>query len=118
MDRRGAIRDHRLATGVLRRIESLTPRRPAWPHDEGQPPARTQGPATDMGAFEASTVVAVTVHEFYNAKLDRYFRTADDAEAAYITANPVATGEAVTNERFPALPRDAFPAETSEGGQV
>jgi len=51
----------------------------------------------------------VTVHEFYNAALDRYFRTASDAEAAAIRANP-ATGETDTGQPFTAWSGVAFPA--------
>jgi hypothetical protein len=51
----------------------------------------------------------VTVHEFYNAALDRYFRTASDAEAAAIRANP-ATGEVDTGLPFKAWSGLAYPA--------
>jgi len=51
----------------------------------------------------------VTVHEFYNATLDRYFRTASDAEAAAIRANP-ATGEVDTGRPFKAWSGLAYPA--------
>src|SRR6185295_19899571 len=50
---------------------------------------------SDEVAIDVLPAVApqlVTVHEFYNSSLDRYFRTASEAEAASIRANP-ATGE-------------------------
>ncbi len=49
----------------------------------------------------------VTVYEFYNQALDRYFRTASDAEAAAIRANP-ATGERDTGQTFKAWTSTAF----------
>jgi hypothetical protein len=51
----------------------------------------------------------VTVHEFYNASLDRYFRTASDEEAAAIRANP-ATGEQDTGQAFKAWSGLAYPS--------
>ena len=54
----------------------------------------------------------ITVYEFYNPALDRYFRTASDAEAAAIRANP-ATGEHDTGQTFKAWTSTAFPAGAS-----
>ncbi|MEP7083903.1 MAG: hypothetical protein ABI854_04125, partial [Betaproteobacteria bacterium] len=54
----------------------------------------------------------VTVYEFYNQSLDRYFRTASDAEAAAIRANP-ATGERDTGQTFKAWTSNAYPAGAS-----
>ena len=53
-----------------------------------------------------------TVYEFYNQVLDRYFRTASDAEAAAIRANP-ATGERDTGQTFKAWTSTAYPAGAS-----
>jgi hypothetical protein len=50
----------------------------------------------------------MTVYEFYNASLDRYFRTAVAEEAAAIRANP-ATGEQDTGQTFKAWTPTAFP---------
>jgi hypothetical protein len=50
----------------------------------------------------------VWVHEFYNASLDRYFRTASDEEAAWIRANP-GTGEQDTGRPFKAWSGIAYP---------
>ncbi|MEO8135071.1 MAG: M12 family metallopeptidase [Betaproteobacteria bacterium] len=54
----------------------------------------------------------VTVHEFYNAALDRYFRTASDAEATSIRANP-ATGEQDTGQPFKAWASNGHPASAT-----
>ncbi|MBK9605596.1 MAG: hypothetical protein IPO58_03905 [Betaproteobacteria bacterium] len=62
--------------------------------------------------FPKVTPQLVTVHEFYNAALDRYFRTASDAEAAAIRANP-ATGEQDTGQSFKAWTSTAYPAGAS-----
>lgn len=67
---------------------------------------------SDEVAIDVLPAVAaqlVTVHEFYNASLDRYFRTASDAEAAAIRANP-ATGEADTGQAFKAWSGIAYPS--------
>ena len=53
----------------------------------------------------------VTVHEFYNAALDRYFRTASEEEAAAIRANP-ASGEVDTGQPFKAWSGLAYPQGT------
>ncbi|TSE18170.1 Lysyl endopeptidase [Tepidimonas alkaliphilus] len=45
----------------------------------------------------------VTVFEFYNQDLDRYFRTADAGEANWLRSNP-ATGERETGDMFKAFP--------------
>jgi len=65
--------------------------------------------AVDVLPFVAPQYV--TVHEFYNASLDRYFRTASDAEAAAIRANP-ATGEQDTGRPFKAWSGLAYPIGT------
>ena len=54
----------------------------------------------------------VSVYEFYNQTLDRYFRTASDAEAAAIRANP-ATGERDTGQTFKAWTSTAYPSGVS-----
>jgi hypothetical protein len=48
------------------------------------------------------------VHEFYNAGLDRYFRTANADEAAALRGNP-ASGEVATGNTFLAYPRTGHP---------
>jgi hypothetical protein len=66
---------------------------------------------SDEVAIDVAPAIApqrVTVHEFYNATLDRYFRTASDAEAAAIRANP-ATGEADTGQPIKAWSGVAYP---------
>jgi hypothetical protein len=66
---------------------------------------------TDQVSIEILPAVVsrlVTVHEFYNAALDRYFRTASDEEAAAIRANP-ATGEQDTGQPFKAWASTAHP---------
>ena len=50
----------------------------------------------------------VTVHEFYNEGLNRYFRTASDAEAAFLRNTP-ATGERDTGRSFRAWSALAAP---------
>jgi hypothetical protein len=67
---------------------------------------------SDEFAIEVLPLVVaqnVTVHEFYNASLDRYFRTASDAEAAAIRSNP-ATGERDTGQPFKAWSGLAYPS--------
>ena len=49
-----------------------------------------------------------TVHEFYNANLDRYFRTANAEEAAALKSNP-GSGEVATNNTFLAYPATKYP---------
>jgi hypothetical protein len=56
----------------------------------------------------AVTPQQITVFEFYNATLDRYFRTAVAEEAAALRANP-ATGEQDTGQTFKAWTGTAFP---------
>jgi hypothetical protein len=56
----------------------------------------------------AVTPQQLTVFEFYNASLNRYFRTAVAAEAAAIRANP-ATGEQDTGQTFKAWASTAYP---------
>lgn len=48
------------------------------------------------------------VFEFYNASLDRYFRTASAAEAAALRATP-ASGEVDTGKTFLAYPSTGYP---------
>ena len=62
--------------------------------------------------FPKVTPQQITVYEFYNPALDRYFRTASDAEAAAIRANP-ATGEHDTGQTFEAWTSTAYPAGAS-----
>jgi hypothetical protein len=52
----------------------------------------------------------IVVHEFYNAKLDRYFHTANAAEAAALKGDP-ASGESDTGHTFLAYPANDFPKE-------
>ena len=65
--------------------------------------------AVAIDVFPRITPQLVTVYEFYNQALDRYFRTASDAEAAAIRANP-ATGESDTRQTFKAWTSTAYPA--------
>lgn len=55
------------------------------------------------------TAQLITVYEFYNAALDRYFRTASDAEAAAIRTTP-GSGEQDTGQTFKAWTSTTFPA--------
>jgi len=64
--------------------------------------------SVSIDVLPSLTPQLVTVHEFYNASLDRYFRTASDAEAASIRANP-ATGEADTGQPIKAWSGVAYP---------
>jgi hypothetical protein len=48
------------------------------------------------------TAQLVVVREFYNAGLNRYFRTANTSEIAFLTANP-ASGEGQTGDTFQAF---------------
>jgi lysyl endopeptidase len=48
------------------------------------------------------------VYEFYNALLNRYFRTANAEEAAALRANP-SSGEVDTGKTFLAYPRTGYP---------
>jgi len=50
----------------------------------------------------------VVVHEFHNAKLDRYFRTANANEAAGLRGN-AASGESDTGKPFLAYPANDYP---------
>lgn len=53
-------------------------------------------------------VPTVQVFEFYNASLDRYFRTANAEEAAGLRANAM-SGESDTGQTFLAYPRTGYP---------
>ena len=50
----------------------------------------------------------IVVHEFHNTSLDRYFRTANAAEAAALKSNP-ASGETDTGKSFLAYPPSGYP---------
>jgi hypothetical protein len=55
-------------------------------------------------------VPTVQVFEFYNASLDRYFRTANADEAAGLRSN-ASSGETETGKAFLAYPRTGYPED-------
>ena len=65
--------------------------------------------STALYPAAGTSIQTVSVYEFYNAALNRYFRTANADEAQYLRTTP-ATGEAETGKTFKAWVRGAYPA--------